>query len=524
MFTHIVAGLVAAGALGGAGAGPGYNFLVLGGGGEPGHNEIALEKNALFFQRTLERFGGDPAEISLYFANGDDGQETVRYLDANRRERFKVPEVPHLKGASTRESFQQWLGRTREEKPQRPIFLYFTGHGGLNRDDPDNNYLYLWEDRSLSVRTLSRALDRLSPETPVVAVMSQCFAGSFANFIYQGGDPLEPVAAQARCGFFATVKQRPSVGCTPEVDEADYRDYSSSFFAGLSGHNRVGEPVASADYDGDGRVSFAEAHAFAKVDARTPDWPVSTSEVWLQRQASRQEEQEVSARPILEQLTGARPEQRHVIEALARRLGLELGLSLNQSDSQLSRVMTNDEQAAYGVRLWMELIHLSTEAKVRTKGEPGKVAVLDRLLACERGSWHGRPAVSAFPAVEEEDERDPAGLAHLCGSEERGTPYRIATNAHRKGVDGGKAWTPQFRALFARAGMSLDDPTNRVYLQEHVRTHPEKYHQEIYERLQATLEGCGDEAACGEVLRMALRRLAAELCTADTPLSSLVSW
>jgi len=524
MFTTIAVGVLGVWVLGGAGAGPGYNFLVLGGGSEPEHNEIALEKNARYFQRTLRVFGGDPAEASLYFANGDDGQETVRYLDSDRRERFKAPELPHLKGPSTRASFQQWLGRTLQERPQRPIFLYFTGHGGLNNDNPDNNYLYLWDERSLSVRTLSRALDRLSPETPVVAVMSQCFAGSFANFIYQGGDPLEPVAAQARCGFFATVKRRPSVGCSPEVDEADYRDYSSSFFAGLSGHNRVGEPVASADYDGDGRISFAEAHAFAKVDARTFDWPVSTAEVWLQRQASREEELEVSARPILELLPRARPEQRHVIEALAQRLGLELGLSLEQSDSQLSRVMTNDEQTAYAVRLWMELIHLSMEAKVRAKGEPRKLAVLDRLLACERGSWHEQPAVTAFPQ-EEEEERAPSAFASLCGSEEEGgTPHRIATRSHEKAAKGGKPWTPRFRELFARAGMSLDDPSNLIYLQEHAGPHPEKYHQEIYDRLQGTLEGCGDEATCGEVLRMALRRLAVELCTPDTSLSSLVSW
>jgi hypothetical protein len=76
------------------------------------------------------------------------------------------------------------------------------------------------------------------------------------------------------------------VGCTPAVNEADYRDYSSSFFAGLSGRDRTGKPVPSADYDGDGKVSYAEAHAFAKVDEYTTDLPISTSETWLQLRSS----------------------------------------------------------------------------------------------------------------------------------------------------------------------------------------------------------------------------------------------
>jgi hypothetical protein len=520
MFTHIVAGVLGVWVLGGAGVEPGYNFLVLGGGGEPAHNEIALEKNALYFQRTLRVFGVDPAEASIYFANGNDGQETVRYLDQDSKERFKAPEIPHLKGPSTRTSFQEWLSRSLQERPRRPVFLYFTGHGGLNGSNSDNNYLMLWDERSLSVRSLSRALDRLSPETPVVAVMSQCFAGSFANFIYPGGDPQEPVAAQPRCGFFATVKSRTSVGCTPEVDEADYRDYSSSFFAGLSGYNRVGQSVASADYDQNGRVSFAEAHAFAKVDAETSDWPVSTSEVWLQRKVLESDEEEIVSRPLLEVLQGARPEQRHVIESLARRLGLEVGQSLVQSEEQLRRSVTSDVQSAYAVRLWMELLNLGMETKLRGEGEPRTLEVLDRLLACEQGSWHAPPEVAAFP-----QEGEGPRVSSLCVSrEEGGSPHRIATRTDRWTFGEGKPWTLRFEELFARAGMSLKDPLNLIYLQEDAAPHPEAYHQEIFDRLEATLEGCGDEETCGAVLRMALRRLAAELCTPDTPLSSLASW
>jgi len=521
MVSNIVAGLLGVWVLGGAEVGPGYNFLVLSGGPTPESNEIALEKNALYFQRTLRVFGMEPSSASLYFANGEDGQQTVRYLDRDAKERFKAPEIPHLRGPSTRGSFQEWLGRTLHERSQRPVFLYFTGHGGLNYDNPDNNYLMLWGDRSLSVRSLSRALDRLEPDVPVVAVMSQCFAGSFANFIYRGGDPLEPVATQARCGFFATVKERPSVGCTPEADEADYRDYSSSFFSGLSGYSRVGQPVASADYDGDGRVSFAEAHAFAKVDGETSDWPVSTSEIFLRRHASRDDEEEIAAQPIRELLRGARPEQRHVVESISARLGVELEGSFMENEELLSEAMEQQVQHAYVMRLWMEVVNLGMETRLRGRAAPDKLAALDRLQACERSSWHSRPAVEPFSR-----EPAPVAPASLCVSEgeEGSTPHRIATRTSLKAPGTSRSWTLRFAELFARGGMKLKDPLNLIHIREHSRQHSEDYHQAIFDRLQATLEGCGDQEACGQVLRMALRRLAAELCTPDTELSSMVTW
>jgi hypothetical protein len=521
MVSNIVAGVLGLWVLGGAEVEPRYNFLVLSGGPKPENNEIALEKNALYFQRTLRVFGVDPADASLYFANGEDGQQTVRYLGKDFQERFKAPEIPYLRGPSTRGSFQEWLGRTLQERSPRPIFLYFTGHGGLNSDNPNNNYLMLWGERSLSVRSLSRALDRLEPDIPVVAVMSQCYAGSFANFIYQGGDPQRPVAAQARCGFFATVQERPSVGCTPEAEEEDYRDYSSSFFAGLSGYNRVGQPVASADYDGDGRVSFAEAHAFAKVDGETTDWPVSTSEIWLRRHASSDDEAEIASRPIRELLREARPEQRYVVESLGQRLGLELEGSFMENEELLLDAIELPVSRAYVMRLWMEVLSVGVESRMRGEAAPGKLAVLDRLQACERSSWQEPPAVDAFPGA-----AAPPAAASLCvsASGEGGSPHRIATRTHLRARKAGRPWTVRFEELFDRAGMSLKDPLNLIYLQEHADSHSEAYHQAIFDRLQATLDGCGDRETCGEVLRMALRRLAAELCTPDTELSSLVTW
>ena len=81
-------------------------FLLVAGGGAPAYNEIALEKNVLYFQRTLNVLGFEPDSASIFFANGNDGQATVRYLDEQGNQQFKAPEIPNLLGASTLSNFQ----------------------------------------------------------------------------------------------------------------------------------------------------------------------------------------------------------------------------------------------------------------------------------------------------------------------------------------------------------------------------------------------------------------------------------
>ncbi len=359
------------------------NFLVMGGRGAPSYNEIALEKNVLYFQRTLQALGFNPASTATYFANGSDGQATVRYLNGSR-ELFKAPEIPYLAGSSTRTNFQSWMQRAVQATVQQPIFFYFTGHGYRNRADIDNNAMILWGEDLLSVQQFTTSLDQLPVSTPVVTMMAQCYSGSFANLIYQGGNPNNPVALHTRCGFFATVKTRPSVGCTPEVNEADYRDYSSSFFAGLSGRDRTGNLVASADYNRNGTVSYAEAHAFAKVDEQSTDLPVSTLEVWLQQQAG-PIQQQILNQPIATLTASARPEQKYVVESLARQFGFDLQQSYFTRTKSFSRLDPN--QDAFVKRLGMELINIGMEQQLRQSRDSARLAVLERLIRCEAGSW-----------------------------------------------------------------------------------------------------------------------------------------
>jgi hypothetical protein len=364
------------------------DFLVFGGGPSPASNEIALEKNILYFQRTLKALNYPPEQATVFFANGNNGQATVRYLDPQQNQQFKPPQIPYLQGASTPVNLKRSLQKlTQPRSPGGPIFFYFTGHGHLNQNNPDNNGLYLWGNLQVSVQQLGQMLDRLPPQKPFVTMMSQCYAGSFANLIYKAGDPKQGVALQTRCGFFATIKTETSVGCTPEVNEADYRDYSSSFYAGLSGRDRVGNAVSSADYNRNGWISFAEAHAFAKIDEKTTDLPISTSEVWLHQQFKNRIQSQFLTQPIARVIGTARPEQRYVIDQLTARFRFQAAQSFYENLKRIGYRSLAEEEQAYLTRLAMELENVGIEQRLRVTGQPATIATLDRLLKCEANSW-----------------------------------------------------------------------------------------------------------------------------------------
>ncbi len=369
-------------------------FLVLAGGGAPHYNEIALEKNVRYFQRTLSHLGIGLSHVRQYFANGNDGASTVRFINRVGQEQFKPPDIDHLNGPATLDNAQTWFKELGQKSSPCPAFFYFTGHGAYNGENPDNNAMILWQEQLVSVQQLTSWLDQLPPDQPFVTMMAQCFAGSFANIIYEQGNPDNPVALHNRCGFFATVAERPSVGCTPAVNEADYRDYSSSFFAGLSGVDRTGKPVASADYDTDGKVSYAEAHAFAKVDEETTDWPVSTAEVWLQQQAKEEQIAEIFAQPLGGLIAQAQPQRQYVVRALAEKLELDLDQSYG---GQMPPVDFESVRGAYWIRLGMELINIAVAQDILQGDDPEAQTILTRLTHCENGSFaHANPVGQMF--------------------------------------------------------------------------------------------------------------------------------
>ncbi len=100
--------------------------------------------------------------------------------------------------------------------------------------------------------------------------------------------------------------------------------------------------------------------------------------------------------------------------------------------------------------------------------------------------------------------------------------HHIASNKWWDSTKNGGPWSPRFQRLFDRAGLSLDDPANKVRVQGHKGPHPREYHEEIFDRLTEAMRDCAGMTECREALRRTLEKMAGEINTPGTRLNQLV--
>ncbi len=253
--------------------------LMLSGGYDTKHNQVAIESNVRYVSRLLP----PGATTRVLFTGGSRKSKTVLYEDAQGRSKYRAPQLPRLDGPNTLPQIKAEFQTLATGPANRPVLLYITGHGSPSAETLDNNVFDLWNNGKLSVRDLAAQMKTLPAATPVTAVMVQCFSGSFGNLLFENGDPTAPQIDRDFCGFFASISARPAAGCTPAVNEADYHDFTGYFFSALSGQSRLGKPVTGADYNHDGRVGMDEAFAYSLIHDDSIDTPVCTSDVFLRR-------------------------------------------------------------------------------------------------------------------------------------------------------------------------------------------------------------------------------------------------
>lgn len=101
--------------------------------------------------------------------------------------------------------------------------------------------------------------------------------------------------------------------------------------------------------------------------------------------------------------------------------------------------------------------------------------------------------------------------------------HHLATDKNEVSVSQGGPWTPRFKRIFAKAGMSLSNEENKVYLSGHLGPHSEAYHAAIFERLRQAVEDCSTIEACRHSLIAELRRIAQEVCNPSSRLHQLAT-
>ena len=316
------------------------HFLVVGGGDSPTNNQVSLEKDVIFFQRLLVDRQAPAADV--LFGDGDSNARDLQFIPSAQTPRLNVllselfggeqdvafhyrrHQLSGVRGASNRKGLDEWFNSVGKNLADGDrLFIYFTGHGGSGAP-PRNTTMSMWCEPPMHVLEFSGLLDRLSPKLQVVMFMVQCHSGGFASTLFKDGKVGGALSPARRCGFFATTYDRNAAGCTPDTVEDDYEDYSTYFFAALDGKTRTGKLLDfTADFDGDGHVSFAEAHAYAVLHSDTIDIPNTTSDALL-RQFSKTSGKELvhPQAPYAQLMSRATSLQRIVADGLCKQLKL----------------------------------------------------------------------------------------------------------------------------------------------------------------------------------------------------------
>jgi len=228
--------------------------------------------------------------------------------------------------------------------------------------------------------------------------MVQCFSGAFGNLLFQDGDPQGQPINLNLCGFFASVPNREAAGCTSEVNEADYHDFTSYFFAALSGTSRLGKPVGGADFNHDGRVGMNEAFAYALIHDVSIDTPVCTSDVFLRRYVVGSTDRALFQTSYDDAQKWAQPAQRAALDALSQQMNLEgprrLVVAYAQFRLRIEHKDTEaqEEQTARVIRFVRLAKSVILAHRLQESGSPALQARYAALLAAEAGNpLHSQP-------------------------------------------------------------------------------------------------------------------------------------
>ncbi len=274
---------------------------LIGGGNSLRSSEAQIEQNIIWAARTLQALPGR-RRLHLYFTDGRDlGHDIKEILPARdpsleplsrlyefgRRHMVitRNHRVPGVIGGTARGQLEPALERDlRALHAGDRLLLVFNGHGTPAKRGFEQHRLWLWKDTWFEVRDLERLLSLVPDGVPARFVLTQCYAGGFARLVHPRADNTLELTKGERCGFMASADDQPAEGCSASVDVGQYRDYSTYFFAALSGRARDGGPLLrSPDLDRDGKVSPYEAHLYAMAVAYSADVPRSTSEDFLDR-------------------------------------------------------------------------------------------------------------------------------------------------------------------------------------------------------------------------------------------------
>ncbi len=256
---------------------------MINGGGQPPQNYQSHLLHVRELLALLLRSGAHPHQMSIFSADGADPaadlavrevqpEEDFWLLRGTRLERtlrtqitYANSEVPGARlEAATQANIRAWFeGARRRLRPGDTLLLYVTDHGTKDPEGKSDSRITLWGDKeALTVSELRPLLAQLDPGVRVVALMSQCFSGGFADLM--SAHLSDGLPSGNFCGYFSSTADRPAYGCYPENRGRENVGHSFDFLQALRGNPR-----------------FPDAQAAVLVADGTPDVPLTTSDVYL---------------------------------------------------------------------------------------------------------------------------------------------------------------------------------------------------------------------------------------------------
>jgi thiol-disulfide isomerase/thioredoxin len=259
------------------------HVLMINGGRDPDSNYQSHLLHVHTLLGVLQSAGVTPDHISIFNADGADPEADLAVREAESDPQlwrvsgttleaslsapitFINSAVPGMElHPATKQAIGEWFDTAGTRLgPDDTLLLYVTDHGTKNSKDLTDNRITLWgKDESLSVQALQAMLEKLDPRVRVVALMSQCFSGSFAYLVRAHATNGHPSGAV--CGYFSSTPERRAYGCYPENRGRDNVGHSFHFIQALAASG-----------------SFPQAQARVLVSDASPDVPLTTSDEYL---------------------------------------------------------------------------------------------------------------------------------------------------------------------------------------------------------------------------------------------------
>jgi len=381
---------------------PRLEVVLINGGGRPASNYQSHLLHVEQLHQLLRRSGIPGSAITIFSSDGSDPEADLAVRELQREADFWLLRGTRLeRGLQTQTTYENsevgevtlrpasnealrafFQDAARRLGPGGTLLLYVTDHGTKNRQDTSNNRITLWgKDESLSVTELQELIGWLDPGVRVVALMSQCYSGAFANLMYTGAADGAPRGNV--CGFYSSTAERSAYGCYPENRDKDNVGHSFRFIDALRQTR-----------------SFPEAHEQVLVTDRTPDVPLETSNVYLRTilDAAAHERGQQPGKYVDELLREAwrnksawEPEIR-LLDRIGQAFGYFSPRFLSELHEQSSLLPGVSQQFDSYSRAWSAALHsLAAEN-------------LDRFVA-EHPSWEKRVSDGAVQALDTEDRR-----------------------------------------------------------------------------------------------------------------------